>query len=174
MSDVQVFKPGSSHQIPLVCCVQACTEPVLELGCGWYSTPLLHALCQGRRLISVDSDRDWMDQFSCLTSKSHSLICSTPEGDCVLPPAFWGVVLVDNRPHTRRVVDIQKFRRTARWLVCHDTEDPVYGYGPVLDTFTYRCDFTLFSPWTSVVSDNSPIPESLLSCSSGAPHGVVK
>jgi hypothetical protein len=55
-----------THIAPLLTAVLATDGPVLELGCGDFSTPLLHAICakQNRLLVSTDTDKAWLELFN--------------------------------------------------------------------------------------------------------------
>ena len=52
-----------SHLPILLRAMKATTGPVLELGAGIYSTPILHALCQieGRKLVTYESDPEFFE-----------------------------------------------------------------------------------------------------------------
>jgi hypothetical protein len=65
----------------------------------------------------------------------------------------WDVVLVDHKPANRRAIDIDRLRNKARYIVVHDSDEPLYGYEPVLSKFKYRYDSKRLSPGTSVVSN---------------------
>jgi hypothetical protein len=155
-------------------CVSRTDGCVLELGCGAYSTPILHELLAdaGRSLLSVDSDREWMVQFEDLRCEWHRLECvgmtdhfrktgqplSTDFevwAQCPMIDAHdWAVVLVDHRPGERRKDDILRLRNRARYIVVHDTEAACYGYEPILSKFKYRFDYKReTAAWTTVVSD---------------------
>jgi len=168
--DGQAYGLGRTHE-PLLAAAVAVAErgPVLELGAGYASTPLLHTLCaaQGRRLLTVDSNPEWIERFASLRSDSHHLVTlddwsklanlarTFAGGDGV---QTWAVVFVDHAPAERRIVDISYFAHRAEFLVVHDTEHPLYGYGQVLATFPHRVDYRRMVPWTSVVSHVHPFP----------------
>ena len=54
-----------THLVPLMACVVESSGPVLELGCGRWSTPVLRAYCLAakREFVSVDSNRNWADKI---------------------------------------------------------------------------------------------------------------
>ena len=58
--------PYSTHQPVLYQIAKSTTGPIIEFGCGYGSTDLLHAICkkEGRLLISLDDDREWLEKFS--------------------------------------------------------------------------------------------------------------
>jgi hypothetical protein len=153
--------PWSIHVPALAATVAATTGPVLELGCGLYSTPLLHLLCADRLLVSVEQDPGWASRFEDLRVPGrHELVLTRSWEDLAwLERVAWDVVFVDHAPARRRVVDLARLRSAARFLVVHDTEaDEQYGWEPLLSSFAHRADDRRARPWTTVVSDSTPIP----------------
>ena len=68
---VAPFDLYSSHQETLAACVSKFKSPnVLELGMGWYSTPMLHYMCKDGFLQSVDCFADWAKNFRHLEVRS--------------------------------------------------------------------------------------------------------
>lgn len=147
----------ATHLPLLVACVAHTSGPVLELGCGAYSTPVLHAMCVGRRLISLENDPGWYARFQHLQSGEHIVnLIEAPWGEVGLRGPY-DVALVDHSPPIQRVKDIVRLRDCTRLLVVHDTENRCYNYEPVLTTFRYRVEWQGYMPWTSVVSDQDDL-----------------
>lgn len=143
----------STHFPILAAVVARTTGPVLELGCGDYSTPMLHLLCRDRRLVSLEADAGWLARFADLASERHELVrVADWAGAEILDCGEWDVALVDHAPGNRRVPEIRRLMHRARFIVVHDTEDPGYGYESVLPEFTHRFDYKRLDPWTTVVS----------------------
>jgi len=151
--------PASTHIPLLAACVARTSGPVLELGCGDYSTPLLHWLCRGRRLVTLESDAAWLARYEDLRSPTHELL-HVPDWASARPidEGPWDVALIDHAPGARRVPDIRRLMHRATFLVVHDTEDPDYGYESVLPQFRHRHDDRRVRPWTTVVSMTHPLP----------------
>jgi hypothetical protein len=161
--------PYGTHFPLLAAACAASKGPILELGCGTWSTPMLHEIAKatGRRLVSLETDPEWLATFDDFRTDWHELR-HVPGGgpmgegaawdDVPLEKTEWGVVFVDHRPGDRRRVEIERLRGRAEFLVVHDTEDPSYGYESLLSTFGWRHDFTRFRPWTTVVSDVARFP----------------
>lgn len=152
-----------SHFPVLAAMVAQSSGPVLELGAGDFSTPLLHLMCEpGRRsLDTVETDPAWLESFTDLRTDWHRLHSVELDGwDRLtwIDERRWGLVFVDHRPGERRIVDIARLRGRADFLVVHDTEERGYGYEPVLATFPHRWDWKRCSAWTTVVSLEHPIP----------------
>jgi hypothetical protein len=155
-----------THMAPLVTAVMNTTGPVFEMGCGDFSTPMLHAICkaQNRFLLSTDTSKDWISLFLDMKSDMH---------DFQYVPVYsndwdkdenhtkwdevgnqeWGVVFIDHRPGGRRKVDIVRFANKADVIVVHDTEASCYGYEPFLKQFKYRYNYIRYNVHTTLVSN---------------------
>ena len=156
---------GYGSHFPMVAlAVQETDCAVLELGAGWWSTPMLHELCRasGRYLLTVETKPDWLALFEQFRSPEHELLLVS-EDDAGLDRVpiegrLWGCAFVDHAPGTRRVRDIERLRKHAALIVVHDTEEKGYGYEPLLSSFKHRRDYGVFHPRTTIVSDMRPIP----------------
>jgi hypothetical protein len=156
-----------THMAPLLTVIARTDGPILEMGCGDYSTPLLHALCAptNRYLMTTDTDRNWLSLFLDLKTDWHNFdYVPVYEDDWELNPEprewnrigtdrHWSVILIDHRPGERRVVDIVRLRPYTDIFVVHDTQQRTYGYEPVLSTFKYKYVYTRYTTQTTVVSD---------------------
>lgn len=161
----------ASHNYILAGCAAKTSGSIIELGCGHNSTPLLHAICcpdlihpEGRRIVSIDTYPDWVEQFSMFRTPWHELICTRDITPYLDEP--WDIVLVDCEKELR-VPWAEQLRRYAQLVIFHDIEDETsYNYERILPTFSYRADFKTYTPWTSVVSDYS-LPEWLVRLAEG-------
>jgi len=141
-----------THMAPLLTAVANTKGRIIEFGCGDYSTPLLHAVAGSRLIYSYETDRKWLDRYTDLRSTKHTL--ELVEDWDAVDVADCGVILIDHAPAERRIIDIERFRGRAQAIVVHDTDaSDWYGYGPVLDSFKYRYDYTRYSKTTAIVSD---------------------
>lgn len=156
--EAQATNPYGTHRGPLTAIVLATSGPVLELGCGFCSTELLHGLCAQRELLSLENNADWLCHFIDFRTSLHSVRLVETWDEAPIDGRPWDVVLVDHAPAERRVVEIARLRKNAKFLVVHDTEDAGYGYEPLLATFRHRKDFKTLRPWTTIVSDHERIP----------------
>lgn len=143
----------ATHQPMLVAAVMESNGPVLELGMGDSSTPLLHILCPHRKLLSFESDKAWSNKFSYLNTGSHALIHvdSYDAADGALKEN-WAVAFVDHGPEERRIVDIRKLTH-AQFVVVHDWEVPVYRYSEIESFFKEKIICKRLTPWTAVLSN---------------------
>jgi len=164
---------GYGTHFPVLATVVAqTTGPILEMGCGDYSTPMLHGLCAPtmRMLVSADVSETWLSLFLDLERDWHRFIyVPVYEGehngnniwfsigqwmwDTVGSDTHWSVVFIDHSPGLRRVIDIERLRSQTDIFVVHDTEDMRYGYDRVLKTFKYIYEYRRYHITTTVVSD---------------------
>lgn len=157
----------ATHLPLLAACAARTTGPVLELGSGVYSTSVLHAICvpQGRPVVTLDNEEEWLDRFRGYAIKSghlHQVLAipgDWPATPIESPRAFdidaeqWSVVLVDQSPPKARAQTLARIKGHAEMIVCHDSEHRVYDYEPVLATFKHRVEWQRYQPWATVVSD---------------------
>jgi hypothetical protein len=145
-----------THQPMLAAVIARSTGPILELGCGWGSTVWLHGLCaaQGRLLVSLEGNNDWLQQFAFLQSEKHQLRLVNGWEELEEYQKQWSVVLVDHGDASRRATSIEKLRGNADYLVCHDSDfAAMYGYDKIFPTFKNIFTYTKLRPHTAVVSD---------------------
>lgn len=146
----------ATHLPMLMTVVSHTKGPILEMGCGDYSSFILHEICRvdRRRLVSTEEKLDWFKKFEHLRTDWHEFyLIKDWASFALLDEAAWDVVFVDHAPGERRKFDIDRLRKNAQYLVVHDTEEAGYQYEPVLQSFKYRFDYTAIRPWTSVVSE---------------------
>lgn len=157
-----------THLTPLITAALYTQGPVLEMGSGDYSTPLLHAICSvdKRLLISADTDKKWLSFFTDLETSWHQFVyvpvyeddwSQNPKPfmwDAIGNNIRWGVVFIDHRPGERRAIDIKRFKNQADIIVVHDTQQPSYGYEPVFAEFKYRYTYERYATTTTLVSNS--------------------
>lgn len=137
--------PYSTHQRLLVRALLQTSGPVLELGCGNYSTPIASEICRhmGRELVSLDSHPAWVKQFP----GAESVRWNKFE-----PSRRYGLTLVDHAdpPHHQRWKQILKLLPWCDTFVVHDAEDRLYGYHELRNLFDVVQDTTtpLTELWT--------------------------
>lgn len=161
-----------THFPVLATIVAQTTGPILEMGCGDYSTPMLHALCAPtkRMLVSTDASEEWLEFFLDMERDWHRFIyvpayeprhdantiwfsISQYMWDNIGSDTHWSVVLIDHSPGLRRIFDIQRLRANTDIFVIHDTEDKRYQYDRVIKTFKYVYEYRRYHVTTTVVSD---------------------
>lgn len=150
------MNPFATHIPVLLACLQYTDGPILELGAGLYSTPLVNAFAsQERYARTIEANGRWYGRVIApllsVSSKHHELIHSDYEQARLLDH-HWSVVLIDHAPARRRRVDMERVRTNADLVIAHDTEEPAYRYEPVFAKFAFRYDFRRYLPHTTVVS----------------------
>ena len=152
--------PYATHVPVLAKAVMMVPGPVLELGVGYYSAPLLHELCLGRELVTAETadEQEWMERFRDFGSVDHKLELVEDWATWPLLKRRWGVALVDHQPGERRKETLELLAGRATVIVVHDTEHPAYDYEPGLSRFKRRWDYTRLVPWTTLVSNFRPLP----------------
>jgi hypothetical protein len=122
---------------------------VLELGAGYFSTPLLRAMCaaMGRELVTLDTDREWAEKIG-----GVQVIDDWSAIDALPADLEIAVVFVDGSSH--RLECIRAVGLIAEFVVVHDSFNEGYipGMEELLNSFPYRTDYTDLVPATSVVS----------------------
>jgi hypothetical protein len=158
MLDGMAYGLGRTHEPALAAAIAVARPgPVLELGAGYYSTPLLHALCvaTGRELLTVDTDRGWIDRLMSLSSPNHRLVALARWDELaeLTHSKLWSVIFVDHAPAERRVVDIEQLADKTDLMVVHDSEHSIYNYEPTFALFKNRFDYKRMMPWTTILSN---------------------
>ena len=156
-----------THMAPLLTVIANTDGPILEMGCGDYSTPLVHAVCSvsKRFVLTAETDIGWMELFKDLKTDWHQFVYVNigTKNKNYNPEAWnligndhnWSVVFIDHAPKERRVVDIERLRLRTAIFVVHDT-NPLkkgYKYEPLLSTFKYRFNYKRYANQTTIVSD---------------------
>ncbi len=145
-----------THMTPLITAVAATKGAVLELGCGDYSTPLLHAVCAAtkRLLVSVESDVQWLSLFLYLERPWHQIIHLQNGNDwySIGQDKNWSVVFVDQIDVAARAQNVRAFKDKAEIVVVHDSENGGW-FGNAFDSYKYRYDYTVYMPHTTLLSN---------------------
>lgn len=159
----QMWGNGWGTNIPLLAAMTACARPgnVLELGGGYFSTPVLKAICtaQKRKLVTLENSEQWAKAYADI--HEAVIIKDWIEAIDNLKGSKWALVFIDNQSDDTRLPNIERVRGNLdfEFLVVHDTCNPYFkGVDDYLDTFKYRYDYTLMSSNTTVVSDTRKPP----------------
>ena len=170
------LQPFSSHQPVLVHTLNTIiTGDVLEYGMGWNSSPIMHTICtlQGRNLLSVETDENWMNKFLNYQTDDHKLLhLSEKELTKWIHPFLnkrFSVAFIDGAPGSARHIMLNKIKQNVDYFVVHDTEEAVRNFQ--YPAFTYEWDFSGFKhqyhlenggPATSLLSNLDEINPDLL------------
>lgn len=154
---MKVDRGWSSHNFPLIKYVLKTSGPILELGTGLFSTPILHwlALENNRELISYENYEKYYKLVRSFNKGNHKVIF-VDDYDKAEIERPWDVVLIDNGPEARRIVDIKRVANYAKYIIVHDTEPEVealYGYKKAFSDFKYQLQYTKSKPYTTILSN---------------------
>jgi hypothetical protein len=128
---------------------------VVELGCGYGSTPLLKRYCemQQRLFASFENNLEWLSKFPDMA------IVGVANWKFFMeigrPPA--DIVFIDNAPGETRKDLIPYFANSAKIVIVHDTEPGAehdYKMAEALNAYKHRCDLIIEgAPQTTAVSN---------------------
>lgn len=166
---IEQIDANATHNGLLAMAINKFQGPVLELGVGHYSTPMIHFMCMDRWVVSMDTDPGWLGFFEQhFRTANHQFVCTngTPPSNSwwmiqEMVRKSWGVVFVDHAPAEDRVKCIRMLRGTAGCFVVHDAE-PVskcYEWGDIFDTFKYKRYYDRYGNGTMIVSDMKEVGE---------------
>ena len=143
-----------SGMIPLTIATLLSDGPILELGMGKFSTPLLHSIGadQARQVVSLETDMQWMNKFGAYNLTKYHKIYHHENFDFLAnyhSNQTWGMVLVDHIYGKLRPLHIIKFANLSKIVVAHDSEtrsesDYEYEHRNVSGHFKYRCKYSIF------------------------------
>lgn len=153
----------STHFPMLIKAVQSTDGPILEMGSGLFSTPLLHWLCfaDKRPLVTIENYKHYLEFANKFATDWHQVKFLEPK----LPPPIgehYSVVFIDHSPKQPRTRgdDALLFKDHADYIVLHDAgadSNPKYGYDKIYPYFKYRHDWTGCFPHTTVLSNFKPL-----------------
>lgn len=154
-----------SHIPVLVRLMERVNKPVLELGIGYNSTPLLHWLCKEKELslFSFESDQEWLEKFEEFKEDQHFLGFNDFLGETpmVNTSIEFGLVFVDHRPARKRRSSVLSYKDKADYIVLHDSElkdDPAYKYRSIIKEFKYSFEYKKCgTPYTIVLSNKKDL-----------------
>ncbi len=158
--NANLSKNYSTHMGVLINVLMHSKGDVIECGGGPFSTPMLHWLCklQGRRLITYENHPDYHAFERQFQSQRHS-VRLVEDWDKIDTTKRVGVVFIDHHPPERRMVELERFKDSADYIVIHDTErvSREYNRDEVFTMFKYRHDWKDCKPWTSVLSNSKDL-----------------
>ena len=161
---MHIHHPDWSSHIPVLIRAMEITDgPVLELGLGISSTPLLHMLCldRGRVLVSYDNDKQYTDMFRKYHSQGHAIKLVSNWDELDTKEHQWSVVLIDHKPEDSRKVEVRRLA-WVDYIIIHDTEPAnnyLYEYDQIYPLFKYRFDYTKARAHTTVLSNSKDLKE---------------
>lgn len=153
-NQVKLYKQSSTHFPLLIKCVLATDGPILEMGTGFFSTPLLHWLASERQrlLISYDDNYDFYTMARRFQNRYHR-IRLIEDWNKLDIGGHWSVALIDQSRKSRAPMAIY-LKDKVDYVVIHDTNaSQYYHYERIWPHYKYKYDYTKQNPNTTVVSN---------------------
>jgi len=157
---------AGTHLAILLKCFELGDGPILEMGTGQFSTPILDMMCKRRQkrwILSLENDPEWYAINKAKYESDYHKFMFVQDWDA--PPIMethWGLVLIDHKPALRRKTDIVRLKHRAHYILCHDSEPEIerfYRYDRAYPHFKYRYDYEECEPFTTVLSNFSNLGE---------------
>ena len=142
--------PFATHQPVLLWAAENTSGDMLELGCGDNSTQLLRSFLinSNRKLVSVESEKDWYEKYKNLEQENHKIILTENWNntiDMLAEKTDWGLVFIDQWPYDARRYSFYKLLDKCDYIVAHDSDDfPEYK----------KSDYN----WIEFIPVNQPMP----------------
>lgn len=117
--------PYATHLPHLIRAVLIAGGPVLELGTGDYSTPILREICrhQKRALTSFENDPVWFGKFNDLPLDSFlSIHKVAPDWSDLHLDLDYSVIFLDLHPPEFRKPVLERIWKRGDIIVAHDSE----------------------------------------------------
>lgn len=118
-----------THQPVLLAALRVSSGPVLELGVGEGSTQLIHDYCMKhkRRVVSVESNKDWLKRYTHLANARHEFyqIESWEPFYTDATKQHWGLAFIDQDSSDgfkNRAESFRRLRDHTDYIVLHDCD----------------------------------------------------
>lgn len=151
---INMTKGWSTHMPVLIKLANITTGPIMEVGSGIYSTPLLHWLCDEtkRKFVSYETDKDFIKLAKEYETENHKV--QLVNDFLAIPNTeHYSIIFIDHSGHDRGKTAVH-FKDSADYIVIHDSD--VVGknmYQIAFPEFKYRKDYDRYKPWTTVLSN---------------------
>jgi len=122
--------------------------PILELGCGDYSSPMCYFLSEGREYWICSADPDWANRYADIAKIKIVELSAPKQWKRVQYPQGLGLALLDSEESVvNRMKQVPALLEAAKVVVMHDAREdciPEADYGVL---------FTRYRPWTWIGSN---------------------
>lgn len=156
--------PYWTHTNMLTKCLLHTQGDILELGCGHYSTAILSAFSEKRKVISVDTNQEWVEQLQGKYQNPNHKFIHIPqdiwdEETEGFTRSNWGLVFVDHVIHSKRGRDLVRFKSVADVIVMHDSDNPenIYRLDEAKPHFKYIYESQIYHPPTIALSNRKKL-----------------
>lgn len=148
----------STHMPVLIKLASITTGPIMEIGSGIYSTPLLHWWCTetNRRLVTYERDKDFI-RFAKEFESEHHIVRLVSDFLTIPNTDHFSIIFIDHEGHSRGKTAVH-FKDSADYIVIHDSNVVRKNmYQIAFPEFKYRKDYDRFIPWTTVLSNTKKL-----------------
>lgn len=157
---LRLYPNRGSHLPVLMKIVNMTQGPILELGCGLYSTNPLHWACHStkRRLVTYENNPDYFGFIKAYENDFHEVHCINDWSSIDISEP-WSVAFVDHEPASRRAVEIKRLSH-AEYVVAHDAnnkDDRKYRYSTILKLYKYHLRYAGANPHTTIFSNKHDV-----------------
>jgi hypothetical protein len=148
----------ASHIPLLIKTFYLSSGPILEMGMGPFSTPILHWLCfeHERHLVSYDNDPNYFEMNKDFEAAFHEVHLVNDWDEAKIENIHWGLAFIDQKPAIRRKDDVRRLANNADYIVIHDSEISQkhhYNYEEIYPLFKYKYVYRKVKPHTTVLSN---------------------
>lgn len=154
---VNKYHPNFGTHLPvLIKLLEMSKGPVLELGMGVFSTPVLHILCAKykRLLVSYESNKYYTERHQDFITDLHKINFVRNWDEAKIEEINWGLAFVDHDPTSHRHIEAGRLANVAKFVIIHDSEpNRNCNYDEIYHLFKYRFDYKKSTPWTTVLSN---------------------
>ena len=151
-----------SHLPVLMKAVAMTAGPILELGCGLYSTTPLHWACweTKRKLVTYEGNPKYYDFLRKYETDFHEVCCvDRTKWDEIDISGHWSVAFIDHEPAERRGIELGRLAH-ADYVVVHDSEgrhDRKYQLRRNHHLYKYHFEYARAYPHTSIFSNTRDV-----------------
>ena len=148
----------SSHIPVLIKALRMTNGAVLEMGAGFFSTPVIHWLCVPHRryVTTLESNTQFLDLAMNFKDTYHR-VQSVKDWEAAEIDGNWGMAFIDHDPAGKRRRDIARLADCAGLIVLHDTspaQGHSFGYAEIYPLFKYVYHYWDVFPGTSMLSNS--------------------
>jgi hypothetical protein len=156
MEKTQAINPSGTHLPYLSRLCSNTNGHIIELGSGYFSTPLLHWTTQhnGKIFRSYETNKNWADTMG----EPVSYIENWEKANFF--EMRWTIAFIDHGHALLRKEHAMALKDNADYIVLHDTEpknEHIYRYSELWKHFLYRRDFNQIEPHTTIVSNTQQL-----------------
>lgn len=154
----------ATHYPVMAAAIARTRGPVLELGCGEGSTPLIHYAAHGRFIMTAETDLEWMKRFDGYRiPNQHEFehVVLWENFTYIESLVHIGCALVDCAPGEERHKLAIRLARKAQFVILHDSEKDYnvgtnYMYEQAVPHYRFVTEFRRFRPYTMICSNFEP------------------